>query len=570
MDRTCTLCQQGFIIEDRDLQFYDKVSPVFAGKKYPVPSPVHCPDCRQQRRLAFRNERKVYNRTCSLCQKSFISIYSPDKKPKSGEPLPVYCNPCWWSDSWDQTSYGRDYDFSRSFFEQWHDLWESVPKLGLIVWGDGINSDYTNDVLKCVNSYLVFDGEQAKDCYYGETFHTVRDCIDFLCIKDCELNYETINCTNCYHLQYSRFCENCSDSYFLIDCIGCKNCFGCTNLHQKQYYIYNKPYSKEDYERIIRDFQLGKHSTIQSLKPQIEAFFASQPKKAFRGRMNENSTGNNINNCQNTSDSFDSNDLRDCRFCTNMLLEATDCYDVDIWGNSTSLIYNSAMIGVGCQQMIGGYYTCFDSHDIYHSAFCWQGCSHIFGSVGLKHKQYCILNKQYSKEEYETLVPRIIEQMIADGEWAQFFPPELSPFGYNETVAQELQPITKEQAIKKGFNWSDYEAPRPAVKQTLPASELPDDIKAVTDDILDFAISCEVTGKLFRIVKPELNYYRQQNIPLPHRHPDQRHTDRQKLRPPRHLWSRTCSRCQTPIMTPYAPERPEAIVCEQCYGQVLQ
>ncbi len=563
MNHSCSKCQQSFAIEDRDLAFYDKVSPVFGGKKYPVAAPKLCPDCRQQRRQAFRNERKVYNRTCAACQKAVISIYSPNKDTL------VYCNSCWWNDNWDPINYGKPYDFSKSFFEQWNDLWKAVPKLGLIVWGDGINSDYTNDVLKCVNSYLIFDGEQSKDSFYGETFHTIQDCTDFLCIKSCELNYETINCTNCYNLKYSRFSENCSDSFFLIDCIGCKHCIGCSNLQQKEYYIFNRPYSPSEYEQILKGLQLNSYQHLQDFKQKAEQFFAQQPKKAFRGRMNENSTGNNINNCQNTADCFDCNDLRDCRFCTNMLLDATDCYDIDIWGNTTSLAYNAAMIGLGCQQMIGNYYTCFDSHDIYHSAFCWQGSSNLFGCVGLKHKEYCILNTQYSKEEYEQLVPRIIEQMIALGEWAEFFPPWLSPFGYNETVAQEFFPLTKEQALAQGFHWSDYEAPRPAVKQVVPAAEITDDINQVTDDILDTAIACEVTGRLFRIIKPELAYYRRQGIPIPHRHPDQRHTDRQKLRPPRHLWARNCCQCQAAVQSVYAPERSERVLCEKCYAEAI-
>jgi hypothetical protein len=32
----------------------------------------------------------------------------------------------------------------------------------------------------------------------------------------------------------------------------------------------------------------------------------------------------------------------------------------------------------------------------------------------LKNKSYCILNKQYTKEEYEKLVSKIIEKMMKD------------------------------------------------------------------------------------------------------------------------------------------------------------
>jgi hypothetical protein len=37
--------------------------------------------------------------------------------------------------------------------------------------------------------------------------------------------------------------------------------------------------------------------------------------------------------------------------------------------------------------------------------------------VGLKYKKYCIYNKEYSKEEYNRIVPEIIAQMIRDKEW---------------------------------------------------------------------------------------------------------------------------------------------------------
>ena len=75
--------------------------------------------------------------------------------------------------------------------------------------------------------------------------------------------------------------------------------------------------------------------------------------------------------------------------------------------------------------------------------------AHCFLCVGIDRKSYCILNKQYTKEEYEELVPRIIEKMMADGEWGEFFPASMSPFGYNETVVQEYFPLSREEVLKK-------------------------------------------------------------------------------------------------------------------------
>ncbi|MCB9806736.1 hypothetical protein H6768_02390 [Candidatus Peribacteria bacterium] len=43
--------------------------------------------------------------------------------------------------------------------------------------------------------------------------------------------------------------------------------------------------------------------------------------------------------------------------------------------------------------------------------------------------------------------------MQSTGEWGEFFPLTLSPFGYNETVAQDYFPISEKEAQKKGYKW---------------------------------------------------------------------------------------------------------------------
>ena len=133
--------------------------------------------------------------------------------------------------------------------------------------------------------------------------------------------------------------------------------------------------------------------------------------------------------------------------------------------------------------------------------------------------------------------------MRSTGEWGEFFPASISPFGYNETVANEYFPMTREAALAKGFQWSDYEAPAPTVSRTIPASRLPERIEDIPDDILNWAIECEVTGRPFRIIAQELDFYRRHQLPIPRRHPDQRHLDRMSLRNPRKLFERKCDKC---------------------------
>ena len=118
--KTCARCGTPFDVTDRDLAFYDKISPVFASKKYQIPTPKLCPECRTQRRHAFYNPRSLYKRQDAQGEE-VISVFSPDK------PYTVYTNDVWWSDAWNPLDYGKEFDFSRPFFEQFYKLKLKVP-----------------------------------------------------------------------------------------------------------------------------------------------------------------------------------------------------------------------------------------------------------------------------------------------------------------------------------------------------------------------------------------------------------------------------------------------------------
>jgi hypothetical protein len=135
--KQCKHCNSDFGITNKDLDFYDKVSPVFNGEKFGIPSPTLCPECRQQRRLSFRNERKLYKRKCDATGKNIVSIYSPDKEYK------VYSQDFWWSDKWSALDYGRDFDFEKPFFEQIDKMMKEVPRSSVIN-GLNENSYYCN------------------------------------------------------------------------------------------------------------------------------------------------------------------------------------------------------------------------------------------------------------------------------------------------------------------------------------------------------------------------------------------------------------------------------------------
>jgi hypothetical protein len=125
---------------------------------------------------------------------------------------------------------------------------------------------------------------------------------------------------------------------------------------------------------------------------------------------------------------------------------------------------------------------------------------------------------------------KIIEYMKTTWERGEFFDPSISLFAYNETVAQEYYPISQSKAIEQWFNWTTYQVPLPKSWNIKKWWELSDRIEEVDNDVLHAAIECEVTGKLFRIQPSELVFYRKYGIPVPSKHPDQRHMERLALR----------------------------------------
>ena len=225
-----------------------------------------------------------------------------------------------------------------------------------------------------------------------------------------------------------------------------------------------------------------------------------------------------------------------------------------------------------------------------HTVITSNNC---FGCVCARGKEYCILNKQYTKEQYEELVPKIKKQMAETPyldsagrtyRYGEFFPIELSPYGYNETAAEDYYPLTRDEALKRGYPWCDYESGN---NYTSSAYAIPDDVKDVKDDILERVLICEGSGKPYRLIPMELAFYRRMGLPIPRRAPLERHHDRMHKLLPRKMYERPCdcagahskdefykntvthfhnnAPCPNKMQTPYAPGRPEVVYCEGCY-----
>lgn len=554
MDKTCSICGQNFEITDRDLAFLQKISPVFGGKTCAIPPPTFCPACRQRRRYYFRNERSLYRRTCDLTGKPIVSMYAPDKAPK------VYDQTAWWGDGWSGLEYGAPIDFSRPFFEQFAELYRAVPHLALVnVQCE--NSDFVNQCGWSKNCYMAFVTDFSEDCYYTDFCYASRSCMDSSGLHDCELCYGCVDCMQCYQMLWSQDCDHCHDCAFCSDCKECANCFGCTALRKKEYCFFNEQLSAEEWKRRMRELSYT-HESIEALRKRAGEVKMHMPHPHAVMANCVDSTGNYLSNCKNAVCCFDGKNIEDGKYCVIIPQSAKDSQDMI--GGVGELLYEVFSTGPGT-------HNCFCIHcwnnvsDLLYCAFCMNGTADCFGCMGLRKARYCILNTQYTKEEYEMLVPKIIDHMRKTGEWGEFFPAGMSPFGYNETVAQDHYPLSEKEARERGFVWQNVKDEIPKAERVVAASQLPGSIGDVPDDILRWVIECEASKRPFRVIKQELEFYRRMGLPVPRLHPDERYKRRAALRNPRKLWSRTCAQCGKKIETSYTPDRPEIVYCQDCY-----
>ena len=543
----CRITGKEFMITEDDQKFYEKMG---------VPLPTLCPEERERRRMMWSNQITLFNNTCSATGKPVISNYSPD----SG--IPIMDAEYWRSDKWDQYATGRDFDFNRPFFDQWIELFRVAPRPNLHRGHEfDENADYTNYAGKNKNCYLIFDSDKNRDCYYSYSINSCESVMDCFRTRSSELCYECIDCEKCYNSQYLQNCKNCIDSHFLKNSIGCKNCFGCVNLRNKQYYFMNEKCTKEEYEKKLQAIDITTYENIKETKKRFLTFSRQFPNKYMEGVQNENVIGNYVNNSKNAYYCFDSQNLWDCRYLSQAFDDAKDCMDCTEVGDGAELLYEVSTTGYNVRNLRFCSHSLGEVYDMDYSFYC-PNSSHCFGCVALHNAKYCILNKQYTKEQYEALVPKIIEHMKKTGEWGEFFPGELSPFPYNETHAFDYYPLTKEEALSRGYTWrdDDIQSQYQGVQY-----EVPEHIKDVQDDITKAILRCEVSGKNFKIIPQEFTLYRRMDIPIPKKCFNERHKERLSLRTPRKLWDRNCMKCHKEVKSSYSPDREEIIYCDECY-----
>ncbi len=577
--KACQNCHQNFIILPDDFSFYEKMS---------VPAPTFCPDCRLQRRLAWRNERSLFKRANNAPGSEgsiIISTYPPSL------PLVVYDNEYWWSDSWDAMDYGIDYDFSSNFFTQFNILLKSTPLISFFD-SKGVNNRYCNYITEGKNNYMLSAIWSCEDCLYSNRNSFCKNCVDqYVCHKN-EFSYSNVYCGESNKLFYSEHSYNCVDSYFLYDCRGCTDCFMSYGLRNKSYYIQNVRHTKEEYKEKMSKINLGDYSTILELKKYFKEFKKDAIRKYANNINCVNVTGDNIENAKDVKYSFDlPGEYENVKYCNWGTYGLRDSYDTGPGtGGKSELTYEAVSTGVA-DSNCAFTTVVWNSRNVQYSFNCYS-CNDCFGCVSLRNKSYCIFNKQYTKEEYIELLDKLKKHMdnmpYMDKagniyKYGEFFPIEISPYAYNGSTAQDYFTLTKRQSEDLGYFWQDDLDRNYLI--SIKSNDLPNNINDINSSLLQETIECANANnnlycctKAYKLIPEEFDFYKRMNLPIPRLCPNCRHVERISERNPMKLWHRNCmcdklnhhhgeGKCDVEFETSYAPNRPEKVYCEKCYQQ---
>lgn len=556
MKNSCKTCSKDFEIRKEDLIFYEQVK---------VPTPNQCPDCRMQRRIAFRNERTLYRKDCDMCKKSGVSLYSSDT------PYTVYCHGCWWGDKWDPMSFGMEYNPEKSFLTQFAELQKKVPRVKLLSI-NSVNTEYENNSSENKNCYLIFAAENNEDCLYGRLIQSCKNSMDCTFLYNSELCYECTDTRKSFKCLFGERLQECVDVLFSFDMRNCQNCIFCANGRNLNYCIENKQCTREEFEAKKAEI-LKNNASIEEARKKYAEIRGKALVKYTSAVKCVNATGDYMYNCHDGVRIFDVSNAKNCSYIADAE-DPIDCQDVN----------NHYFKGERCYNVMGALQDtnciadnfCFYCNRVLYSDNC-RNCSDCFGCVALSNKKYCILNKEYTKEEYEKIRDQIVEQMTKDGIYGEYFSAELSPFPYNDTLAQEYYPMTEKGAEELGYKWQKQTSGTYG-KETIPEKDMPETIGEVTDEILNEILVCKDCKKNFRITKSELDFYKRMNLPLPHKDFECRHKDRMSKRNPRKLWHGVCmcelknhlhgaKKCENEFETSYSPDKSEIVYCENCYQQ---
>ena len=546
-------CEWEFEVTGEDILFL---------KMFRVPPPNYCPTCRRMRRLTYASIFQFFQIKCQAPnhEETMLSVFSKEC------PFPVYDYKYFISDEFDPFSFGNKYKIDKSPLEQFWEFRKKFPVPSLLNRDPScINSEYSSGGRNLKNGYYVSGCYGSENIWYSTMIVKSKEIMDSSRIEKSEYVYEGFASKNIYKSSFIYFSHDSMDSMFLFDCKNCNDCFGCVNLRNQKYCVFNKQLSKKDYESFLCSiYSKNKSITRNKIKEYEKKFWVlvkSLPMNASRNIAVENVSGVLLNNAKNIFDVNFSENSENIRH-SDGALGHKDSMDV-LYSGSSELLYEVSNVGSNSSMVKFSIYSKFSTDSEF--LFNCKNVSNCFMCFGLQNKSFCVLNIQYSPEEYFSLLDEIKTKMMQSGEYGDGLGLEFSPQAYNFSLGQISFLLTDAEIIKLGGYLAKIPESNAGDSKLLSMEEIPQTIEEASDDIINFGIKCEKTGRPFRITASELKFLRNMKLPLPTIHPTFRMQSRLLLAPVAKQYSTQCAKCGKSIFSIFDPKENYILYCEKCY-----
>lgn len=397
-------------------------------------------------------------------------------------------------------------EYTWDFLSDFSKLFQATP-FPMLFWGKwNENGDYADMGWHSKNVYLCFIYTNCENVCYNYNLKFSTDVYNSACIWDqSQIVYQSLGITKSFKVFYSKGIHDCNNMWFSVDCVGCSECIGCSGLINQSYCIENKIYEKNEYFQKKNEYLKHKQNFRDRFRqlPNVDIKVACEG--VWRSHVVYNiKNGNNVVHSWGAA-------------------AKENFYDVVAWGILRDFygVFQGTYFSehVYCSAHINGSTSIFYSYNL-------SSCSFCLGCIWLKNKSYCILNKQYTKEERYEIVDEIFSQMERGGTLGEFFPGSMNPFYFNDTAAYLIDPsFTKEEVIAKWYLRRDepIKVDIPEFMEKVRSTELnqfekwENDIRTIDPSILKKVIIDEQWNS-YRIIKMEYDFLVKYGLPLPRKH----------------------------------------------------
>lgn len=542
-EQVCSLSKRRFVISAEEVSLYNS---------FDIPLPTLHPEERLRRQLAFRNGRHFFERACEKTGRAIRSVFQKNSS------FPVVDNEFWWSKDFDAIEFAREFDTKRAFFEQLFELWQAVPRPATVAV-DFQNSEAIHHAKTVKDSFYLFDAHRVRDCIYCVNIYDSDHCVDCYNVSNSSYCYECLDCHNSKNLSWSEHCGGCENSRFLANCKDCKDCLFCTNLTRKSYCIFNKQYSKDDYLSELEKYNFVLRQDLEVAKNIFSSFLQEHCVPHIYADNPQSVSGNYLKNCTQTQYSYECFQSANLYAC-NSIIQGSRC--IDGYGFASKISDSAQFVssGANAKRILNSIECWNDVSDLTYSSYCHKS-SNLFACVGLKDKEYCIFNQQYSKKEYHKRVTQIISYLKKKNIWGQYFPSIFSGFNYQDSLANEFMHLSAVQVTMMGYVNSplvDEDMSRILKNRyiSIPSS-LVELSKLKTEEQ---SFLCEFGAVPFKFEKKEIEMYQLLNVPPPARAFQQRHLERVQRLSPKRIFNLPCYKTRQLMQTAFPDKWKQPVV----------